>query len=52
MLPVNYQGFAGTKGLATWKAQDTHWFDRAQLEIESPEIFAEYWQTRIAQIAA
>lgn len=39
--------FAGIKGLVTWKAHDHHWFDKDQLEVERPEIYAEYWKTRI-----
>lgn len=38
---------AGIYGLATWKAYDTHYFDRQQLEIERPDIFTEYWKTRV-----
>jgi hypothetical protein len=39
--------FAGIEGLVTWKAHDHHWFDKDQLEIQRPEIYAEYWKMRI-----
>jgi hypothetical protein len=39
--------FAGIEGLVTWKAHDHHWFDKDQLEIERPEIYANYWKLRI-----
>ncbi len=45
--PPDARVFVGIKGLIAWKARDHHWFDKDQLEMERPEIYAEYWKTRI-----